>query len=131
MEGAFDAIGELAARRFGSAIYLVSKCGADVQQKSIEWLAHRGFFEATGVPADNLRFCRERHEKAAICAELEITHFVDDRLEVLSHMTSVEKLYLFRPRESEVARFAQHLARVRRVESWKSVRDALLAPVPA
>ncbi len=40
--------------------------------------------------------CRERPEKAAVCARLGITHFVDDRLDVLTPMRgTVPHLYLF------------------------------------
>ena len=128
IEGAFAAIHDLGAGRFGADIHLVSKCGPRVERKSREWLDARGFFATTGVPSDNLHFCRERHEKAPICEKLGITHFVDDRLEVLSHMATVANLFLFRPRENEVRRFAQHLDRVRRVESWEALKSGLLAP---
>jgi hypothetical protein len=38
---------------------------------------------------------REREEKADICERVGITHFVDDQLEVLVHLTSVPYRYLF------------------------------------
>lgn len=123
---AFEAIRELSHKCFGGRVYLVSKCGRTTQAKTLEWLAHTKFYEAAQVVPGNVRFCRERHEKAGICEELGITHFVDDRLEVLGYLASVEKKFLFQPQEREVRRFAYHLSRVQRVESWKEIIEELL-----
>ena len=123
---AFEAIAMLAERRFPAGVYLVSKCGRKIEEKTLRWLDHHRFYEQTGVAEAHVRFCRERHEKAGICGELGITHFVDDRLEVLSDLTSVGKRYLFRPSEQELRRFARHLPSVTRVGSWKEIVEDLL-----
>ncbi len=88
MEGAFDSIARL-VERLDRRVWLVSKCGKKVEERTRLWLDHHRFYEATGVPRDNLRFCRERKEKAPICVKLGITLFVDDRLDVLRHMASL------------------------------------------
>jgi hypothetical protein len=72
-------------------------------------------------------FCRQRHEKAAICRELGLTHFIDDRLEVLSHLLgTVPHLYLFRSRAGDVDRFRRFLPHVRMINQWSELVDALL-----
>lgn len=124
--GAIDAIRQLSDRRFGGHIHLVSKCGPRVEQKSRDWLAHHDFFRATGVDPAHLHFCRQRQEKAPICETLELTHFIDDRLEVLGYLESVPNLYLFHPTAGEVEKHARHLHRVHRVESWDEVLTALM-----
>lgn len=88
MEGAFESLARLVALYEGR-VWLVSKCGERVQQRTRRWLAHHGFFEATGLRQDRVRFCRERREKAPICAELRVTCFVDDREDVLAAMAGV------------------------------------------
>lgn len=125
--GAFGVIRGLVAERFGERVYLVSKCGRKTEAKSLEWLKYHRFYEVTGVPSGNIRFCRERHEKAGICEELGVTHFIDDRLEVLSYLTSVSKLFLFQADQKEVRRFAEHLKRVQQVDSWEEIRKELLS----
>jgi hypothetical protein len=98
--GMFDAVPEL-ARRFGYRVWLVSKCGPRVQEKSRRWLQHHRFFERTGIPEANLRFCLERPQKAIHCRELGITHFIDDRADVLEHLEGiVPNRYLFGPQRS-------------------------------
>ena len=96
-DGMFDAVPEL-ARRFGHQVWLVSKCGPRVQEKSRRWLEQHRFFERTGIPAGNLRFCLERPQKALHCRELGLTHFIDDRPDVLEHLEGiVPHRYLFGP----------------------------------
>ena len=95
--GAFDSIAQL-TRAFAGAVWLVSKAGPRVQDKTRSWLDHWRFWSATGVPRGRLRFCLERPQKADHCRELRITHFIDDRLDVLDHLHGlVPHLYLFGP----------------------------------
>ena len=94
--GAFAALGRLNRERFAGAVHLVSKCGERIEARTREWLTHHGFFEATDIAEDHLHFCRTRPDKAPICRDLGITHFVDDRLDVLGYLTTVDCRILFR-----------------------------------
>jgi len=101
MAGAFESIARLTAR-FDGHVWLVSKCGDRVQARTREWLAHHRFFERTGIDPEHLRFCRQRPEKAIHCRELDITHFIDDRLDVLDALEGiVAHRYLFGPQRSQ------------------------------
>lgn len=93
--GVFDALAVL-VERFEREVWLVSKCGERVEARTKAWLEHHDLFDRTGIDASQLRFCRRRSDKAPICAELGITHFIDDRIDVLAPMRGVvEHLYLF------------------------------------
>lgn len=127
VEGAFDAIAGLA--KDGFEVHLVSKCGANVEQKTRTWLAHHNFYEVTTVKPSDVHFCRERKDKAEICRKLSVTHFVDDRLEVLSYLESVDHLYLFNAVEAEVQKHSGHLRTVTRVEEWNKLADLVLATI--
>lgn len=95
MDGVFEALTRLTAL-FEGRVWIVSKCGPRIQQRSRDWLAEHRFFETTGIPRHQIRFCRKRHEKAPICLELGIGLFVDDRLDVLVPMAGiVEHRFLF------------------------------------
>src|SRR5262249_50873604 len=117
--GAFDAVRRLVAERFGDRVFLVSKCRPRVQERTLHWLDHHGFHDHTGIDRSRVHCCRERHEKAGISETLGLTHFVDDRLEVLSHLTTAGTLYLFQPWPAEVERFRHALPRVRLASSWQ------------
>lgn len=74
------------------------------------------------IAPQHLRFCLERAQRAQHCRELDITHFIDDRPDVLEHLEGVVRnRYLFGPQ-----RKAQRMAGVVAVPTWESVRVALL-----
>jgi hypothetical protein len=95
MPGSFEAIARLVTL-FGLRVWVVSKCGERVERRTLQWLEHHDFAGRTGIPPDHVRFCRRRADKAIHCAELGITHFVDDTLEVHEALRGlVPHLYLF------------------------------------
>jgi hypothetical protein len=122
---AFETLARLSRERFSADIHLVSKCGPRTQAKTILWLAHRRFEEITGIPPGRVHFCRERRDKAPICARLGVTHFIDDRLDVLGHLTSVSRRYLFMPENEEKERRAHDLGAVV-MRSWAEIAADLL-----
>ena len=118
-EGLYDVLPDL-VRRFDGRVWLISKAGHRVQEKTRRWLAHQRFFERTGIPSHQLRFCFERSQKADHCRELGITHFIDDRQDVLRHLDGVVgHRFLFGPQSPPApAEFVW-------VESWRFVRAAI------
>ena len=101
-DGMFEELPGLVAQ-FRGQVWIVSKCGARVRQRTLDWFAHHSFFERTGIDPVRVRFCRERPQKAGICAELGITHFVDDRLDVLEPMRDIVRWrFLFGPQREKV-----------------------------
>lgn len=96
MKGAFHSLGRL-SHVFERRVWIVSKAGARTQANTEKWLAHHDFFTATSIPQANVRFVRRRKDKAAVCRALQITHFVDDRPQILRGL--VPHLYLFGPQD--------------------------------
>ena len=120
LAGAFDTIKDL-LQRFESRVWIVSKAGPRVQRLSMEWLEDHRFFEQTGMTHESVRFCRERRDKRLHAAELRLTHFIDDRYDVLDHLSGVVgNRYLFGP-QHQIPRWAIH------VPDWAAVRAALVA----
>ncbi len=92
--GALEAIPEL-LELFGGRVHIVSKAGPKVSALTRQWLGVHGVTGDAGIRPDNVHFVRRRPEKHPICERLGVTHFVDDRLDVLGHLTTVEHRYLF------------------------------------
>jgi hypothetical protein len=110
MPGAVDTIGRLVARFDGRA-WLVSKCGPRVQERTLRWLAAHRFHERTGLPADQVRFCRTRPDKRIHCQALSLTHFVDDHPEVHAAIRGVVTYqYFFGPQRGPVPEYGCHTA---------------------
>ncbi|MFN8658760.1 MAG: hypothetical protein U0105_20665 [Candidatus Obscuribacterales bacterium] len=89
-------------------------------------MATNRFYEITGLTPEKVHFCRERADKAAICTELGATHFVDDRLEVLSYLHDVPNKYLFNPNPKEVSKFKAVLNSVQKVSTWEQLLPLIL-----
>jgi hypothetical protein len=119
--GAFDTLARLALERFGQRVCIISKCGPRTEEKTRLWLAHHGVLKMLGLDARALHFCRKRPDKAPICKRLGVTHFIDDRLEVLAHLKSVHHRYLFGPQEPR-----GNPVDLVCVETWADVAKALL-----
>ena len=121
-EGAIPATKQL-VKEFAGNVWIVSKCGPSVENKTKGWLKHWKFYEETGLGRTKVRFCRQRPDKAKICKQLRITHFVDDRLDVLEPMVGiVPNLYLFgEQREGTICPpWAVE------VSDWTAVLDAII-----
>jgi hypothetical protein len=121
MAGVVPSLARL-TRTFQGQVWVVSKCGPRIQERTEQWLRSHRFFEETDVPETHIRFCRKRPEKAVHCAELGITHFVDDRSDVLEYLEGiVEHRYLFGSRAAEVPRGAK------RVKNWIEAEASIFA----
>lgn len=110
--GAIEGVRSLVNLSGGNA-WLVSKCGPNVQRKTKAWLRHWNFYQETGMPTEHLRFCLKRPEKAIHCKQLKLTHFIDDRLDVLQHLEGlVPNLYLFgeQPTLEVIPSFVTHVS---------------------
>ena len=119
--GAFEALARLAPRF--EQVWLVSKCGERVQRLTRQWLEHHEFAARTGIPREHLRFCLKRPEKALHCAELGITHFVDDKLDVHQALRGVvAHRFLFGPQPGPAPDWVRH------TETWQDAEAAILEP---
>ncbi|WP_329110159.1 hypothetical protein OG792_14770 [Micromonospora sp. NBC_01699] len=131
MAGVFDALAALTVEPFAERVHLVSKAGPKVADNTRAWLIHHDFFDRTGIPATHLHFVRERRDKAPVCQRLGITHFVDDRLDVLAHLDGVEHRYLFRGGIGDQAPEAALPDWVTTVDTWAGLATRLAGSVPA
>jgi tRNA(Leu) C34 or U34 (ribose-2'-O)-methylase TrmL len=121
MAGAVASIQRLVAA-FGGQVWLVSKCGPRVQARTLRWLAGHDFTARTGLPADQVRFCRARPDKRRHCQELALTHFVDDRLDVHEAIHgTVDHQYLFGPHTGPLPRYVRH------TPTWADAEHLILA----
>lgn len=95
-EGAMEAIQTITEDSRWDQVHLVSKCGPVVQARTLEVFKHNNFFKHTGIQPANVHFCLTRLGKAPIATELGLTHFIDDRQDVLDILPdTVEHKLLF------------------------------------
>lgn len=122
--GAFDALRTLTTG--GHEVFIVSKCGSNVEAKSRHWLDERDFYARTGVRRDAVRFCRKRPQKATIATELCLDAFVDDRWDVAAVVEPlVRTTVVFDPAGEPDPSLAAVAGRVARVSTWEQALTAL------
>ena len=121
VEGVFEAVAHLIRVKFGPNAHIVSKCGLRIETKTRSWLAHHDFYDRTGLPPEHLHFVRKREDKAPVCTEVGITHFVDDRLDVLRHLHDVANRFLFVGHANEIKKFPDVLQQVIYVQNWQEI----------
>ncbi|WP_405166157.1 hypothetical protein OG203_14385 [Nocardia sp. NBC_01499] len=120
---AFDVLPRL-VQLFGGRAWVISKCGPRIEQRTRQWLDHHDFYDRTGIQRENLRFCRQRADKAGHCADLGITHMIDDRIDVHHALRGqVPHLYLFGAQSEPVPDWVHH------VPTWIDAESAVAAMV--
>lgn len=123
---AIKAITEINEHIFPNETYIISKCGAGIERKSREWLQAQGFHGMTGMWQDKVHFCRARADKAPIAKKLGLTHFIDDKYEVLGYMKDiVAHRILFCPDKQEIIDTGPNAGAVVPVFSWMAVLEFL------
>lgn len=80
--GALAAVSELVSRTSGQ-VWIVSKAREEMQPVIRGYLEAIDFFARTGLSPHSVHFTLDRAGKREVCLENRITHFLDDRLEVL------------------------------------------------
>lgn len=78
------------------------------------------------MPKNNLYFCWRNKDKASLCKTLEITHFVDDSIDVLRHLRIVKYRYALNPKKKEVNRYPETIKSITIVKSWEELLPLLL-----
>ena len=117
---AFEVIAQLIAATSGH-VWLVSKAGRRIRERTKQWLAHHQFFARVGMDPGHLHFCFKRHEKLPIARRLRLTHFIDDRVDVLQPMRGVvSNLWLFGVQEGRVPAWVTH------VSDWHDIHERTL-----
>ena len=117
----WDVVPEL-VQAFAGRVWLVSKAGERIEALTRRWLTHQRFFARVGLADDAVRFCRRRPDKRVHAVALGLSHFIDDRTDVLGALVgAVPHLYLFGAQKEPTPSFAKHVA------DWAVARDVVLA----
>ena len=130
VDGCIDVLTRLTAVPFDTQVVIISKAGPKIQQRSRKWLEHTDFFARTGIGPTNLVFVRERRDKAGACRQWHVTHFVDDHVGVLQHLTTVPHRYLFTGGSGASTSPQQVPPGIEVADSWTTVEELLRRTVP-
>lgn len=102
-KGAAEGVAKL-REVFEDQIYVVSRVDDEVQELEVGGFI-QAHFDQLQIPSKRVFFCLKRSDKGAIVDRLKITHFLDDRTEVLSHMHTVPHRYAMNPTPEQLRDF--------------------------
>lgn len=108
-----------------TTVHIISRVNEEQEARGIKWMADIDFLGQVNLPRYHVHFCRERKDKAGIARMLKVTHHIDDRPEVMSHMDVNIYKYLFRPNPVDLVTFYNKLQshHVRIVNTWLEVEQ--------
>ncbi len=122
VSGVFEALRLLNEKRFGGEVFVVYNATDVADQKITSWLLAHDFFVHTGILPDRVKRTQNGRNKLSVCQIFGATHFVDDRLEVLSHLVGkVENLYLLQPQQIEVEQYREFIDSVSQFDTWENL----------
>jgi hypothetical protein len=108
-------------------VILVSKARPVTQRKTTEWLRHHQFFKVTGMSERDVYYTLSRDDKTRIAEREGVTHFIDDKLEVLGYMYGiVPNLFCFQCHPLQKQRYPFIYQKVRHVTTWEELRMLLV-----
>ncbi|UDL16800.1 phosphatase [Arthrobacter phage Atuin] len=104
VEDAISSIRDL--RKAGHEIFLISKCSATVESKTMQWLKFYDFWLRTGLK-EFPYFVRHRMDKAPLARALELDLFIDDRDDIIVSMHRLRYAILFKSWEETMQEIAE------------------------
>lgn len=123
---ALNTIRRLVNHTWTAGVYIISKVNEKQQEEVMTWLCDHDFYNKVGIDAVNVYFCKERKEKGEICSSLGITHHIDDRPEVMAHLSLAVSKYMFNPVPEDVVKYYNQIDNACIVTSWLDVERRLL-----
>jgi len=119
----FRVISELVKR--GDNVFIISKVTSEQKFRAEKWLTDVDFFNKTSVNPQNLYFCFDRRDKALFVKALGIQIMIDDRAEVMAHLSPLVVKFLINPETTDYDLHSQRLFNCKVVADWLEIERAL------
>ncbi len=119
----FRVISELVKR--GDNVFIISRVTSEQKERAEQWLSDTNFFNQTGVNPQNVYFCFDRRDKALFVKALDIGIMIDDRAEVMAHLSPLVVKFLINPETDDYDRHSQRLWNCKLVADWLEIERSL------
>ena len=124
MPHAFRVIRDL--KRLVKGIYIISKVTDEQSLAAYNWFRTVNFFEETTLTPNKVLFCYERIDKGPIACKLGVTHFIDDRPDVMLGLQSEVIKYLMNPSQSDMDKFQEKTKEMNIIRDWLTLENLIL-----
>ncbi len=109
----------------GDNVFIISKVTSEQKIRAEQWLSNEDFFNKTSVNPDNVYFCFERRDKALFVKALDIQIMIDDRAEVMAHISPMVVKFLINPETDDYDRHSRRLFNCKVVADWLEIERTL------
>jgi len=126
MENAINVVKNLVKKYGAENIYIIS-CVQSHQLSFITgiWMETHNFLHKTNISLDNVIICTRMKDKSRIAEKLNLTHFIDDRPEVLNYFSKETTILVYQPKKSQIKKYPDIASRAIIVNSWNEIADYL------
>lgn len=100
-------------------VVIVSRVNPAQEIRARQWIKDSQFEANTGIPIEDVHFCENRSDKGRICKSIGVTHFIDDRPEVMHSMPPGVRKILYGPSLEDQRKHSIEGMEI--VQSWKEV----------
>ena len=109
----------------GDTVFIISKVTSEQKERAEQWLSDTDFFNQTGVNPQNVYFCFDRRDKALFVKALDIQIMIDDRAEVMAHLSPLVVKFLINPETDDYDKHSRRLFNCKVVADWLTIERAL------
>ncbi len=104
--------------------YIISRVDDKAGRYNVLEFLYRHEIIPIFVPKENVFFTLEKSEKAPIAHMLGLTHFIDDRMEVLHYMNKVKYKYALNPSLEQIQHWPSTTVYVGK--NWDNIKNLIL-----
>jgi hypothetical protein len=124
---ALEALRKLNESRFMDRVFIIYNASEIIDSKIFGWLNYNDFFRQTGIDKGHVLRSNTGRKKNLFCKNMQLTHFVDDRLEVLNCLMGlVPNLYLLNGQWEEIKKHGGVVHHVNFTSCWNEIADLIL-----
>jgi len=127
MDGAIESLKKISELYGAENIYIIS-CVPTNQLSFIVgiWLEFHQILQKTMIPLDNVIICAQYKDKSEIAEKLNLTHMIDNKLQVLNYFSKNFSLIAFNPEMGDFKKYPELASRIVIVNSWSEISNYFL-----
>lgn len=124
MKDAIEVVGRIVNKFGAENVFIVSRVTSHQTALATGiWMETHQFLQKTKLPLENVHLCTRHGEKTEVAKKLGITHFIDNKLNVLDYFDDNVELLAFRVEKSEAEEYPGLLQRIIFIDSWQEIAD--------
>lgn len=106
---------------------IISRVNEKQKQRALEWFKKENVLEQLGIKPENVYWCEQRCEKAPIVDKLGLTHFIDDRPEVMNYLSNEVVKIFINPDPSDLYDYRDDIQNFTVCSDWLAIEKLVFS----